>query len=279
MNLQAFNNQLQDEAKARLFACCGSSAWAARLAEHFPFSSEQDLVQHATNFWNGQCSESDWLEAFTHHPEIGDLKSLTEKFAGKEQASVAEATAETIKNLAEANRLYEEKFGFIFIVCATGKSAQEMLDLLNDRLSNNRRDELAIAMGEQEKITIIRFKKLLPDADWSFLKNSHITTHVLDTSVGKTGKNICIKLKNEAGNIIAQGRTNADGRIPDLLPPGRFLVPGNYRMHFDTKGYFNQTNQQGFYPEVEITFCVSDQTHYHIPLLINPFGFSTYRGS
>lgn len=279
MNLQTFNQLLPDEAKVNLFACCGSGNWVQQFMTQFPYQNERDLAEKATQIWYNQCSESDWLEAFTHHPKIGDLKSLTEKFAGKEQASVAEASTETIKNLAEANRLYEEKFGFIFIVCATGKSAQEMLDLLNDRLENNRRDELAIAMGEQHKITIIRFKKLLSDADWSFLKPSHVTTHVLDTSVGKTGKNICIKLRSEKGTIIAQGRTNADGRIPDLLPPGRFLVPGNYRMHFDTAGYFQQTNQQGFYPEVEITFSVFDQTHYHIPLLINPFGYSTYRGS
>ena len=73
-------------------------------------------------------------ESFTHHPKIGDVKSLTEKFAGKEQAAVGTASVEVIEALAKANQAYEEKHGFIFIVCATGKSAEEMLRLLNDRL-------------------------------------------------------------------------------------------------------------------------------------------------
>jgi hydroxyisourate hydrolase len=120
---------------------------------------------------------------------------------------------------------------------------------------------------------------LLPDADWSFLKNSHVTTHVLDTSQGKTGQNICIKLKSANGKIIAQGRTNADGRIPDLLPPGRYLPLGQYSMWFDTEDYARQQLSACFYPEVDIRFHVFDQSHYHIPLLINPFGYSTYRGS
>jgi 5-hydroxyisourate hydrolase/2-oxo-4-hydroxy-4-carboxy-5-ureidoimidazoline decarboxylase len=249
LNLQEFNKQSAEIASQQLFACCGSQEWSKAVLQAFPFSSEPELVKVSTEIWYQQCNEKDWLEAFSHHPKIGDLQSLTEKFAGKEQAAVASATKEIIIKLAEANHLYEAKFGFIFIVCATGKSAQEMLDLLSDRLQNSRAEELAIAMGEQQKITIIRFRKMLETANWSFLKSSHITTHVLDTSIGKPGHNICIKLKDDAGKTIAQGRTNADGRIPDLLPPGRFLNPATYKMHFDTASYFQQTNQTGFYPE------------------------------
>jgi hydroxyisourate hydrolase len=282
MNLASFNRLDKSTAAAHLFACCGSQSWTDALMQHFPFASEQDLVERAEDIWYHHCTEADWRESFTHHPKIGDVKSLTEKFAGKEQAGVAVATTQTIEALAQANTDYEAKFGFIFIVCATGKSADEMLRLLQDRLQNSVEEELAIAMGEQHKISIIRFKKLLTDANFGFLKVSQITTHVLDTSVGVPGKNITIKLKkfcNGTWQTLAQGVTNADGRIPDLLPPDRILKPDTYQMVFDTGAYYDGLKTPTFYPMVEIIFQTFDDAHYHVPLLVNPFGYSTYRGS
>ena len=280
MTLSNFNNLDKAAAKQQLFACCGSEKWLSAMMNNFPFASEKQLVDLSTKIWYDECTETDWCESFTHHPKIGDVKSLTEKFAGKEQAGVAIATQETIEALAKANSDYETKNGFIFIVCATGKSATEMLALLNDRLQNSAEEELHIAMGEQQKISIIRFKKMLPDADFSFLKVSQITTHVLDTSTGIPGKDISIRLQALRNNIwqtIAQGITNSDGRIPDLLPQERTLKPDTYKMVFDTGSYY--ANTKTFYPKVEIIFNTFDETHYHVPLLVNPFGYSTYRGS
>ncbi len=262
-----------------LFSCCGSNRWVKEMMAFFPFNSAEEWVKNAIHIWYDICSAPDWTESFSHHPQIGDLSSLKEKFAGKEQAGVAMAGEEILHQLSGANRDYAELNGFIFIVCATGKSAGEMLNLLKDRLTNSREEEVRIAAGEQMKITLIRIQKLLEQADWSFLKNSHITTHVLDTSLGKTGRDICIRLKDAGNQTIAQGRTNHDGRIPDLLPPGRILPSGNYHMVFDTHAYFQAQGTIGFYPEVDINFTVFDNSHYHIPLLINPFGYSTYRGS
>ncbi len=282
MNLVAFNTLPEATAHQELFACCGSTRWADNMMAHFPFTSEKQLVDLATDIWYNQCDEGDWRESFTHHPKIGDVKSLTEKFAGKEQAGVAVATTETIEALAQANADYEAKNGFIFIVCATGKSADEMLQILLDRLQNSPEEELHIAMGEQQKISIIRFKKMIPDGDFSFLKISQITTHVLDTALGLPGKNISIRLQAKRKNIwqtIAQGITNNDGRIPDLLPQDKNLKPDTYKMVFDTGTYYKKQNLKTFYPEVEIQFTTFDETHYHVPLLVNPFGYSTYRGS
>ena len=282
MTISDFNNLTKEQAGAHLFSCCGSQKFASLLMNHFPFDSEKKMVDAATNIWYNECNETDWRESFTHHPKIGDVKSLAEKFAGKEQAGVAVATNETIEALAKANADYEAKFGFIFIVCATGKSADEMLSLLNDRLKNTVEEELNIAMGEQQKISIIRFKKLLPDADFTFLKVSQITTHVLDTSIGLPGKNITIRLMSKQNNIwqtIAQGMTNNDGRIPDLLPQDKNLKPDTYKMVFETKPYYDKMNIKTFYPKVEIIFNTFDEEHYHVPLLLNPFGYSTYRGS
>ncbi len=279
MNLQEFNKVDKSIAEKELFACCGSEKWTSSLLNHFPFSSTKELVEKATDIWYNKCNADDWRASFTHHPKIGNASSLEKKYAGDEQSGVSAASATTIHLLAKANEDYEKKFGFIFIVCATGKSADEMLRLLQNRLANNLNDELNIAMGEQHKITIIRLKKLLTTENWSWLKVSQLTTHVLDTSIGKPGKDITIKLTKTSGEIIAQGVTNSDGRIGDLLPPERILSPGNYKMVFDTGNYFSSNNVKGFYPEVEIQFTITDDSHYHVPLLINPFGFSTYRGS
>ena len=279
MTWNQWNELPAEEADKMLFSCCGSNRWVKELMPGFPFQSEEKWVEDAIRIWYEVCTETDWIESFGHHPKIGDLSSLKEKFAGTEQAGVAKATEELLRKLSLSNAEYEARNGFIFIICATGKSAGEMLDLLQDRLQNSREEEISIAAGEQMKITLIRIQKLFHQANWKFLKNSHITTHVLDTSIGKTGQNICIRLKDEQRNTIAQGRTNQDGRIPDLLPPMRFLTAGNYHMVFDTLSYFEAGNVIGFYPEVDIHFTVFDNTHYHIPLLINPFGYSTYRGS
>ncbi len=282
MTIKAFN-KLSKAAKAKqLISCCGSSTWVELMMKQPAFKNEEQLIEMAVDTWYNQCGSLDWLESFMHHPKIGDVKSLTKKFAGKEQASVAAASAKTIKALVNANNDYELKNGFIFIVCATGKPATEMLQLLEDRLGNSIGEELHIAMGEQMKITILRIQKLITGGDWSVLKPSQLTTHILDTSKGKPGKDISISLQmpvNGNWQTIAQGVTNADGRIGDLLPSQKNLSPGNYKLVFDTESYFASQKQKGFYPEVEIQFTISDETHYHVPLLINPFGYSTYRGS
>lgn len=288
MNLNTFNKLSKEEAGKLLFTCCGSKVWVDRVMKKFPFLNEIELVAIAEKAWYDDCEENDWRESFTYHPKIGDTKSLAEKFsstqhlAGNEQAAVNNASQQLIEELANANNEYENRFGFIFIVCATGKSAAEMLRLLLDRITNRVEEELNIAMGEQHKITIIRLKKMIDEGNWQSLKVSQLTTHVLDTSIGKPGENITIRLKhsvNNAWQTITQGVTNADGRIPDLLPPNKNLAPGNYQMVFETENYFLKHNVKGFYPEVEIQFTVFDDAHYHVPLLINPFGYSTYRGS
>lgn len=288
MTITEFNKFSREEAAGQLFACCGAQQWVSHMLAGFPFSDERQLLTLAENSWYNKCKATDWLLAFEQHPKIGDVKGLTEKFAstkhlaGDEQSGVNTATMAVIEQLAKANAAYESAFGFIFIVCATGRSADEMLRLLENRLSNSREEELAIAMGEQHKITIIRLMKMIHSGDWGFLPVSQLTSHVLDTSMGKPARDISIKLKkNNNGNWIsfAQGMTNHDGRVTDLLPPALILKPGNYTIVFDTGGYFRDLGITGFYPEVAIQFSIDDNSHYHVPLLINPFGYSTYRGS
>ena len=111
---------------------------------------------------------------------------------------------------------------------------------------------------------------------------SQVTTHVLDTSAGKPGNDINVSLMSKINNewqTIAQGVTNADGRVSDLLSSGKTLSPGDYKIQFQTGAYYARKNMKTFYPAVEITFTISDDSHYHVPILISPFGYSTYRGS
>ena len=280
MTLSAFNNLDKEEAAKELFSCCGSKKWVSLVMNTFPFGSGRTLIEKTAEAWYSECDVNDWLESFTHHPKIGDKKSLSEKFAGKEQAGVASATEEIIEALARSNAAYEKKFGFIFIVCATGRSAAEMLRLINERLNNDKEDELRIAMGEQHKITLIRFGKLFDDFQLPTM--SQVTTHVLDTAAGRPGRNISVMLMNKANNdwqTIAQGVTNTDGRVSDLLPTGKTLSPGVYKIVFETGNYYAEQKLKTFYPSVEILFTVFDDAHYHVPLLISPFGYSTYRGS
>ena len=166
MTLESLNTLLPDAAREEFLKCCHSSNWAEQMVNGRPFADVEQLLRFAEETWEA-CSEVDGLEAFLGHPKIGDIKSLARKYAATEgwsegeQSGVEGANMEVLKGLAEGNRKYEEKFGFIFIVCATGKSAAEMLALLEARLPNDRETEVRIAMGEQNKITLIRLKKLL----------------------------------------------------------------------------------------------------------------------
>lgn len=111
---------------------------------------------------------------------------------------------------------------------------------------------------------------------------SQITTHILDTTKGKPASGITIILyrgENDEWEEIARGKTNADGRISDLLLKNEVLPTGIYKLRFETKDYFDKDRIQTFYPYVEIIFDIQTTDHYHIPLLLNPFGYSTYRGS
>ena len=157
-----------EEALAALGRCCGSTEWGRGMLERRPYESEEAVLKAADDVWAGLGRE-DYLEAFSHHPKIGaDIESLRKKFhstaawSSGEQAGVSKADEATLRGLAQGNIDYEARCGYIFIVCATGKSAGEMLSMLEARLPNPPDIELAIAAGEQAKITRIRLEKLQP---------------------------------------------------------------------------------------------------------------------
>ena len=153
-------------AEAQLLKCCGSKQWAQRMVAARPFSSLSQLIECSDRIW-WSLAPADWLEAFHSHPKIGEKQSAAavareaQQWSEAEQAGVREATSETAAALAELNETYEKKFGYIFIVCATGKSSEEMLGILRERLPHENDEELRIAAAEQAKITELRLRKLL----------------------------------------------------------------------------------------------------------------------
>jgi allantoinase len=164
--LDRLNALDESAARAELLRCCGSRRWADKMAGLRPFATSADVLDAADRDW-GALDIADRLEAFAAHPEIGDVEALRAKFAttaawaSGEQSGVAGASEATLRALAEGNRDYRARFGHIFIVCATGKTADEMLGLLRARLDNDPGAEREIASVEQAKITRIRLRKLL----------------------------------------------------------------------------------------------------------------------
>jgi len=155
------NRDTPDQARAELLACCGSSQWVDRMMGRRPFANAEALLAAAREEWFALAAD-DWREAFAHHPQIGDRNSLRARFphtahlSAREQEGVAGASDDTLDALAEANRIYQQRFGYIFILCATGKTADEMLALLRERLLNDPETEIRMAAAEQAKITELR---------------------------------------------------------------------------------------------------------------------------
>ena len=166
MELNELNSYPGDFAEAEFLKCCGSQNWAHAMSASRPFLRVAELLEAADKVW-WSLGEEDWLEAFRAHPKIGEKKAAAaqteqaQTWSAQEQIGTQDASVNTMAALAAANKAYEERFGFIFIVCATGKSAAEMLTMLQARLANDRATELRAAAEEQRKITRLRLEKLL----------------------------------------------------------------------------------------------------------------------
>src|SRR6516225_5906621 len=156
-NLAALNAAPQKQALADFLRCCGSRVWAGAMAVGRPHPSLLALEKAADSVWS-HCSREDWLEAFSAHPAIGQRGGA---WSREEQSSAAGASAETLRQLEELNLRYREKFGYTFIVCATGRTANEMLDILRRRIENDAEREIRNAAHEQHLIARLRLRKLL----------------------------------------------------------------------------------------------------------------------
>jgi 2-oxo-4-hydroxy-4-carboxy-5-ureidoimidazoline decarboxylase len=162
---QRLDDAPPSEARHLLLTCCHSRAWAHAMEMRRPFGSHAALLDAARQEWFALAPD-DWLDAFQAHPRIGDRESLRARFgtsgdmSAAEQSGLDAAGGDVLDALARANSDYEQKFGFIFIVCAAGKRADEMLAILRDRMKNDRATELRVAAEEQARITALRLARL-----------------------------------------------------------------------------------------------------------------------
>ena len=164
--LERFNQLPRQRALRALLDCCGSKKWAQEMVGRRPFAGEVDFFETADRTW-AALSREDWLEAFLHHPAIGETtakakqSAAASRWSAQEQSSAQKAAPEVLRELAAQNRAYAEKFGYVFLICATGKSSEEILNALRRRLPKESETELRIAAEEQRKITRLRLEKLL----------------------------------------------------------------------------------------------------------------------
>ncbi|KAM3685694.1 hypothetical protein ACB098_11G140200 [Castanea mollissima] len=325
-------------------ACCGSTKFAKEMALAAPFASLEQAVAAATDIWFNKVDVSAWLQAFSAHPQIGDSAPSSQSHhqttsaqwsKGEQSTALATATGSSLQELSEWNARYRQKFGFIFIICASGRSTDEILAELKNRYPNRPIVEFVIAAQEQMKVTELRLKKLFTskakvsstsdqypavfakkvEEDRVNIIGGHltansentsgktsevrtrtrppITTHVLDVSRGSPAAGIEVFLEKWEGTqphpsfgvtytsgwkILGSSTTDNDGRSGQLLSIVDAVDPGIYRISFNTGKYC----PSGFFPYVSIVFEIREsqkREHFHVPLLLSPFSFSTYRGS
>jgi 2-oxo-4-hydroxy-4-carboxy-5-ureidoimidazoline decarboxylase len=166
IELASLNSMSESHAEAEFRKCCGSKNWARQLTAARPCNDFAELIAAADRIWWSLDSD-DWLEAFHSHPKIGEKKAVAptaveaQQWSAGEQSGLRDSAPATLAALAELNHAYEAKFGYIFIVCASGKNSEEMLVILRRRLENDPANELRVAAGEQARITELRLRKLL----------------------------------------------------------------------------------------------------------------------
>jgi 2-oxo-4-hydroxy-4-carboxy-5-ureidoimidazoline decarboxylase len=158
LTLRDLNSAERSAAREQFARCCGSNAWADAMILRSPFKDLQDMICSSDDIW-WSLQEADWLEAFSKHPKIGE--KLSSGWSADEQRGMNLANRETATQIVRLNQAYEDKFGWIFIVCASGKTADEMRALLEQRMNNDRNTEMRIAAAEQAKITQLRLRKLI----------------------------------------------------------------------------------------------------------------------
>lgn len=282
MNLSSFNTLSQDEARSAVRPCVDVDRWVDAVVDGRPYASIEDLLVAAKDVAPFTQAEVD--AALAHHPRIGeraDGDSAEAELSRGEQAGVGVDDDAAVKaKLAKGNADYEAKFNRVFLIRAAGRSAQGILDNLERRLQQDEVTEAAEVADQLKQIAVLRLEGIV-EGDAPADTRSQITTHVLDTGTGRPASGVKVTLESHADagwQSIGTGETDADGRIKNLGPTEAGV--GRYRVSFDTADYFGKLGTETFFPAVSIDFVIDDAAqHYHVPLLISPFAYSTYRGS
>ena len=297
VSLEIFNALPAGRAGEYLLACCSAERWIHNVTSGRPYASVGEILARSDESV-ARLDRGDLEQALAGHPRIGAGSAAG--WSRREQAGVRDADGATTAALAEGNEAYERRFGHIYLVCASGRDGSELLALLRERLGNDPATEWEVVRRELGQINRIRLRRLLDEGVSPAA--SAITTHVLDTARGGPAAGVAVRLDRvppagpgengtEKTEEIGRARTDADGRVRSIGPAR--LPAGTYRLTFGTGDYFAvlyapsppgpaPAGQPGaaFFPEVAVTFVIDGETpHYHVPLLLSPFGYSTYRGS
>lgn len=238
-----------------------------------PFASLGELHRAMSEVVERSSPERQ-LELIRAHPDlVGKLaregKLTAESSAEQAAAGLTQLTPEEVEKFERYNAEYREKFGFPFVICARLNKKEAILEAFPRRLANDASAERETALGEIYKIALLRLRDLI--------RTGRLTSHVLDTSTGKPAANLRISLLQES-NVLKEVSTNADGRTPEPLLSGDEIAAGTYELRFDVGTYFGAKTT--FLAEVPVRFRIEDPSeHYHVPLLVSPYSYTTYRGS
>ena len=277
IGLRAFNALPDGQARELLLGCCHAGRWADAVAAGRPYPTLGALLARAGE----ELADGDVTEALAGHPRIGAAPAAGHSSRSRqEQAGVGCAPARCLEELAAANADYERRFGHIYLVCATGRYAEELLAICNaapERAGRERdvmRGELrAITSSPDHPDPAAGHKRPAGPTD------EPVSTHVLDSVTGRPAAGVAVRLERRLGDDwqhLTSAVTDDDGRVSSMGDPS----VGQNRISFDTGAYFRAQGVDTFYPEVTVVFEVTDPAqHQHVPLLLSPFAYSTYRGS
>jgi hydroxyisourate hydrolase len=267
--MDGFNRLPPADAETALLSCCAAPAFALAVAGGRPYPDRVALLAAADAALRA-LTWTDVAEALAAHPRIGERPAGADREAAwsrREQSGI-----DAGDELVAANRAYEDRFGHVFLIFATGKDREQVLSAARARLGNDEQTERAVVAEELRRIALLRLERLVP-------MSAPISTHVLDLERGEPARGVVVRLERGTGDgwaVAAQGRTDTDGRLRDWVDADAWGA-GDFRLVFAAEPYLGPP---AFFPEIVIGFRVVDPgDHHHVPLLLNRHGYTTYRGS
>jgi hydroxyisourate hydrolase len=277
------------ELRELLRSCLAVPRWIEQIANAAPFTSAQawlECARHAAD----PLEPAEIDQALADHPRIGAGPrgaGRSAAFSRAEQQAPDADDPDLAAAIAAGNAAYEARFGRVFLIRAAGRTRAEIRAEQQRRLALDDETEIENVGRELREIAGLRLRRLIDEGTAPSAANpprSRVTTHVLDIARGTPAVGMGVTLERGTPEVsygwepIGRGRTDTDGRIAALGPPA--LPVGRYRVRFETEAYFAVQQTAAFYPEVAVVIGLSDpDAHYHVPLLLSPFGYSTYRGS
>lgn len=282
--MQRLNTATEAELAAELTDCLAVPSWVHGLLAGRPYPDSAAVLAAARTAADA-LSHDEVRAALESHPRIGEHATEPGRSAAWSHSEQSGVTTHADR-LRAANERYERQFGHLYLVYAADKNAEQILANLESRLHNDPDTELDVARAELREIAALRLSRLLAtpertvrrDDDETRAWGGTVTTHVLDAVTGLPAEGLPVRLETGDGVWLGSGATDEDGRIREIGPA--VVDSGTYRLRFDTDAYFTDHGRDSFYPEVVVTFRITGPTRgYHVPVLLSPFAYSTYRGS